>query len=98
MANTNAATAPTAAIVQNDSGGRSFPRIAAITAVAAGSSAITTAPWLAGAVVSAYEVSSGKPSTTPPATTASRAHWTPVGSFCLVSASAAAASTAAMTA
>src|ERR687896_577716 len=83
---------------QEDSGGRSLPRTTAITAVAAGSRAMTTAPWLAGAVVSAYDVSSGKPTTMPPATTASRAHWTLVGRRCLVTASAAAASNAAMTA
>ena len=56
-----------------------------MTAVAAGSRAITTAPWLAGAVVSAYDVSSGNPATTPPATTASRAHWRRAGRRCRVS-------------
>jgi hypothetical protein len=69
-----------------------------MTAVAAGRSAITTAPWLAGAVISAYEVSRGNPATMPPATTASRAHWIPAGRRCRVRASAPAASTAAMTA
>ena len=42
-----------AAKIQKISGGRSWPRSAAIVAVAAGSSPTTTAPWLAGAVVSA---------------------------------------------
>nr|EJI97795.1 hypothetical protein JVH1_4589 [Rhodococcus sp. JVH1] len=32
------------AMIQNDSGGRSLPRTTAVTAVAAGSSAMTTAP------------------------------------------------------
>ena len=79
-------------------GGRSCPRSTAVTAVAAGSSAMTTAPWLAEAVVSAYDVSSGNPATTPPATTASRAHCAPRGSRCRVAARATAASTAATTA
>ena len=83
---------------QNASGGRSRPRRTAAVAVAAGSSAITTAPWLAGVVVSAKEVSRGKPTTTPPATTARRAHCAPRGSRCRVSARAKAARMAATTA
>ena len=93
-----AASAPTAAMTQNVTGGRSWPRRTAIVAVAAGSSAMTTAPWLAGAVVSAYEVSSGKPTTTPPPTTASRAHCRPAGAAGGSAASAPAARTAATTA
>ncbi len=53
MANTTAANAPAAAIAQNAAGGRSCPRNTAHTAVAAGSSATTMAPWLAGTTVSA---------------------------------------------
>lgn len=54
--------------------GRSRPRITAIVAVAAGSSAITTAPWLADVLVRAKVVRKGKPATIPPATTAKRNH------------------------
>ena len=48
-----AATAPTPAMTQKVTGGRSWPRSTAIVAVAAGSSAMTTAPWLAGTEVRA---------------------------------------------
>ena len=85
-------------MTQKDRGGRSLLRSTAATAVAAGSSAMTTALWTAGAVVSANEVNSGKPTTIPPATTASRRHCTPRGRRCRVRASAAAASTVAITA
>ena len=40
---------------------------------------MTTAPWLADAVVRANEVRRGNPTTTPPATTARRSHWLPRG-------------------
>jgi len=93
-----AATAPAPVIIQKDLGGRSWPRITAIVAVAAGSSAITTAPWLAGTEVRAKEVSSGNPTTTPPATTAIRAHWAPRGRRCRVKVRANAARTVATTA
>ncbi len=56
------------------------------------------APWLAGAVVSAKEVSNGKPMTTPPPTNARRSHCRAVGTRCLVSRSAVPASAAASTA
>ena len=55
-----AASAPTPVIEPERPRGRSRPRRTAAVAVAAGSRAITTAPWLAGTVVSAKEVSSGK--------------------------------------
>ena len=48
-----ATTAPIPVITQNARAGRSRVRSTAITAVAAGSRAITTAPWLAGVVVRA---------------------------------------------
>ena len=76
-----AQTAPRAAAIQNRVVGCSLVRSTAATAVAAGSSAITTAPWAAGAVVNANDVSNGKPTTTPPATTASRRHWVPRGNL-----------------
>ncbi len=69
-----AATAPDPAAVQNLRGGCSCPRRTVITAVTAGSTAITTAAWLAGTVRSANDVSSGNPTTMPAPTTASRAH------------------------
>ncbi len=56
------------------------------------------APWAAVAVVSAYDVSRGNPTTTPPATTARRAHCGPAGGGCRVSVNATAASVAASTA
>ncbi len=59
---------------------------------------MTTAPWLAGDCVSAYEVRSGNPTTTPLATTARRSHWPPLGPLCRVTAKAMAASAAATTA
>jgi hypothetical protein len=59
---------------------------------------MTTAPWLAGAVRSAYEVSSGNPTTTPAPTTARRAHCVPRGSRCRVSTRARTARIAATTA
>ncbi len=93
-----AATAPRAAKTQKDRAGRSRPRSTAITAVAAGSTPMTTAAWLAGAVVNAYEVSIGKPTTMPPATTASRPHWRAVGRRCRVTPRARTASAAATTA
>ncbi len=96
--NRTVTAAPATATTQNALGGRSPPRRTASTAVAAGSSAITTAPWLAGTEVSAKDVSTGKPTTTPPATTARRNHWRPRGSRCRVRPNAAAASTAATTA
>jgi hypothetical protein len=97
-ANATAAMAPAPVAIQNATRGRSRPRSTAIVAVAAGSSAITTAPWLAGAAVSAKDVSMGKPTTTPPATTARRSHCVPRGRRCRVSTRAAAARTAATTA
>ena len=65
------ASAPSAAVTQKRRGGCSRARATATSAVAAGSSAIITAPWLADAVDSAYVVIIGKPSTTPAATTSS---------------------------
>src|SRR6478609_8434207 len=97
-AKTTAATAPQPASTQNAVGGRSCPRSTAITAVAAGRSAMTTALWLADAVVSANDVSTGKPTTTPPATTASRTHCRPWGNRCRVAERATAARAAATTA
>ena len=75
-----AASAPTPVMSQNARGGRSRPLRTAAVAVAAGSRAMTTAPWLAGVVVSAKDVSKGNPITMPAATTASRAHCVPRGS------------------
>ncbi|EAP99000.1 hypothetical protein JNB_02490 [Janibacter sp. HTCC2649] len=52
-ANVMAATVAAPNASQKRRGGRSPVRRTATVAVAAGSSAMTTAPWLAGAVVSA---------------------------------------------
>ena len=93
-----AASAPTPVMSQNARGGRSRPLRTAAVAVAAGSRAMTTAPWLAGVVVSAKDVSKGNPITMPAATTASLAHCMPRGSRCRASARAEAARTPATTA
>lgn len=97
-ANATTAAAPSDAKIQNVRETLSLPRRTAITAVAAGSRPMTTAPWLAGAVVNAYEVSSGNPATTPPATTTNRTHWALVGHACRVTARATTAKTVATTA
>src|SRR6478672_13362316 len=59
---------------------------------------MTIAAWLAGAVVSANEVSNGKPTTTPLPTTASRTHCRPCGRRWRVTTRADAARAAATTA
>src|SRR3954466_14082217 len=65
-ANPIAATAPTPATTQNVTGGRSCPRRTAIAAVAAGSRAMTTAPWLAGGGGGGGEARRGEAREAPP--------------------------------
>ena len=77
--NTTTAAAPASAHAQNRPGTRSRVRSTEAAAVAAGSRPMTTAAWLAGTSVSAADVQSGKPTTTPPATTARRSTSVPRG-------------------
>lgn len=97
-AKATAAMPPMAAKPQNAGAGRSPVRSTTATAVAAGSSPITTAPWLAGAVVNANDVSSGNPRTTPAATTARRDHCLERGHGCLAATNVSAARTDAIAA
>ena len=63
---------PNVAHRQNRRDGRSCAIHAPAIAVASGSNPITTAPWAAGTDCIAQAEKSGKPTTTPPATSASR--------------------------
>src|SRR3954454_3374716 len=69
--NARTATRPTAVASQKRWDGRSPARSTAATAVAAGRNAMTTAPCAAVSDCSASELNSGKPTTTPAATSAS---------------------------
>ena len=73
------ATRPATAATQNPREGSSPARRTANTAVQAGSSAITTAPWEESTSRSASAVSSGKPTTTPNAMMTSERHCSRVG-------------------
>jgi hypothetical protein len=67
-------SSPPTLATQNSSGGRSPARSTANTAVMAGSTVMTIAPCAEVWLVSASEVNSGKPTTTPRATIDSRRH------------------------
>ncbi len=73
------ATSPKPAASQKPRDGDSPARSTANTAVQAGSSAITTAPWVASTWRSAIAVNSGNATTTPNATIASERHCAPWG-------------------
>ena len=96
--NASTATSPKPAASQKPRDGDSPARSTANTAVQAGSSAITTAPWVASTWRSASAVKSGKAATTPNATIASERHWAPRGRGARSALSTAAPSTAATTA
>ena len=89
------ATSPKPAASQKPRDGDSPARRTANTAVQAGSSAITTAPWVASTWRSASAVKSGKATTTPNAMIASERHWAPWGRGARSARSTMAASTAA---
>ena len=96
--NASTATSPKPAASQKPREGDSPARSTANTAVQAGSSAITTAPWVASTWRSASAVKSGKAATTPNAMIASERHWAPRGRGARSARSTAAPSTAATTA
>ena len=73
------ATSPKPAASQKPRDGDSPARSTANTAVQAGRSAITTAPWVASTWRRARAVNSGKATTTPKATMASERHCAPRG-------------------
>ena len=77
--NASTATSPKPAASQKPREGDSPARSTAKTAVQAGSSAITTAPWVASTWRSASAVKSGNAATTPNAMIASERHWAPRG-------------------
>ena len=77
--NASTATRPAPAASQKPRDGSSPARSTAKTAVPAGSSAITTAPWEESTWRSASAVRRGKPTTTPNATIASERHCSRLG-------------------
>src|SRR3954452_10562881 len=94
-AKASTASTPAAAAAQNARGGRSSARATAHAAVAAGSTPTTTLVCAELRCLSAIELSSGKPTTTPSPTSAKRGRSARAGTRSRRTASSAAASTAA---